>query len=914
MGCASVAYKLHAIAVRSSFSQNLQAKAPVYILRSLTSEALEYQQTIDIESTWPGKLMYAIVLPHKAWAAGDTLTAVVKLSPLAKGVYVQAIDSMIVETTKIITRGGSREDARVVASTRREMTIDRKAVDVEVVASPNSNATATTSSSNPLGTLAAQSLRSSRPASPHFGSSSSYHPPTPPSPQQEVQEEQEEDLGFESNDIVTYINLSIPRSSAYPFLYSASDAASPSTMTPPPSRSSATSSPTLQHTLLPFSTNPSTSQPAINPTSSNSHPTVTPSHRLEPIFITHRIKWIIFLHNKDGHMSELRCSLPIRILDGALLEESRGFTMRFRRLLLRTSGLGGASVLRRSGDEAGGEGIEGNDEGDGEEGRVRQMEVDRELPSYPAHVRDRVANMFLSDSVTMLVSNPWVGKIGPSEPASGSGASALNTPESSGQRESLRIPSPPISSNDPASESPTLHTQLDYRASRSGYSTPEIQSSQQQTHTGNLLVNEAVRRIGDVPSSIGGQQQQSQPHQHRRETHEQHQQHSGTLRWGNRVVSRGGSRAASPERTVVSPVTTNNSDNNPSSISEGGGYGSLNSVVSSSSSPGPGFASPFQNLFKATIKPLTALAGHRGHGHSHRPTHSLSRSTTSLTGLQSSRSSTAETASDLSAGATTNSGQTSELMRSELYLSLSYSSTGSANQILSSTPSPAPQNETNVSKPDCPSSTSLASANGVTAPSMSSSSDSSGLESVSSSLTASTSASTPPLSHTISRAFSRVPDYSIASRGFIGGIPPLSSMRGLPSYEEAEAQRKEREAAAVVPSLVLQTRLPVQNQGQTQMQMQTQNQVEEKSKMKMKERGSMSEPDLVGRFGHMVLCFEPGTQAVAKTETEARTSQSGTSGSVGIVQRLNDGEDDDDDGDEDDMGAGQIQMHIKKRA
>ena len=140
----------------------------------------------------------------------------------------------------------------------------------------------------------------------------------------------------------------------------------------------------------------------------------------------------------------------------------------------------------------------------------------------------------------------------------------------------------------------------------------------------------------------------------------------------------------------------------------------------------------------------------------------------------------------------------------------------------------------------------------------------------------------------------------------------MSSMRGLPSYEEAEAQRKEREVAEVVQSPVLQTRLPVQNQGQTQMQMQTQNQVEEKKKMKMKmkERGSMSEPDLVGRFGHMDLCFEPGAQAVA--ETEARTSQSGTSDSVGIVQRLNDGEDDDDDGDEDDMGAGQIQMHIKK--
>ena len=898
MGCASVAYKLRAVAVRSSFSQNLQAKIPVFILRSLTSEALEYQQTIDIENTWPEKLMYAIMLPHKAWAAGDTLTAIVKVSPLAKGVYVKAIDSAIVETTKIITRGGNREYTRVVASARHEMIVDHKAVDV---ASPNSAA----SNTSPSGTLATGSPRTSRPASPHFGSSSSNNPP---------QQQEEEDLEFESNDIVTNINLSIPRSSAYPFLYSAS---SPTTT---PTQSSAPS-PTLQHAPLPLSTNPSTSQPTTSPTNPSlpSHPTITPSHNLEPIFISHRIKWIMFIHNKDGHVSELRCSLPIKILDGALLDESRGFTMRFRRLLLRTSGL--RNVSSRSGEE-GNEG-EGNERAgvDGEEGRIRQMEVDRELPSYPAHVRDRVANMFLSDTVTELVSNPWVGNIGPSGPASGRGASALNTPELSGQRGSSNIPSPliPPAVSPRDSDPATLHTQPDSRASRSGDSTPDIQSSQQQAHLmSNLLVNEAVRRIGDVPSSVGGQQQQSPPHQHQHQTHDQQQpqQHSRTLRWGSRVGSRVGSRASSPERIAISSVTTNNNDNNgSSSVSEGGVYGSPSTVVSSSSSPGPGFASPFQNLFKATIKPLTALAGHRGHG---RPTHSLSRSTTSLTGLRS--SSTSGTASDLSADATTtttttnsNSDQSSALLRSELYLSLTCLSSGGASQNFSSTSSPSPQNEmTNGFISDnWPPSPSPAAANGMTAPSLSSSSDSSGLESTTSSHTASES----PLSRTISRAFSLVPDYSIASRGFIGGIPPLSSMRGLPSYEEAEAQRKERETAEI-QSQMTQTRLPIKNQGQTATQAQTQTQpqnqvVDKTKKMKMKERGSMSEPDLVGRFGHIGVRFESGIQAVTETEV---SMQSDTSSGVGIVQRLQDADDDeDDDGNEDDMGTGPIQMRISRK-
>jgi len=42
------------------------------------------------------------------------------------------------------------------------------------------------------------------------------------------------------------------------------------------------------------------------------------------------------------------------------------------------------------------------------------------------------------------------------------------------------------------------------------------------------------------------------------------------------------------------------------------------------------------------------------------------------------------------------------------------------------------------------------------------------------------------------RAFTEVPDYSIASRGFIGGVPPLESMRGLPSYEEAAREGAQR--------------------------------------------------------------------------------------------------------------------------
>ncbi len=42
-----------------------------------------------------------------------------------------------------------------------------------------------------------------------------------------------------------------------------------------------------------------------------------------------------------------------------------------------------------------------------------------------------------------------------------------------------------------------------------------------------------------------------------------------------------------------------------------------------------------------------------------------------------------------------------------------------------------------------------------------------------------------PDSVLLHRAFTEVPDYEIALRGFLGGVPPLSSMQGLPSYDEA---------------------------------------------------------------------------------------------------------------------------------
>jgi hypothetical protein len=99
---------------------------------------------------------------------------------------------------------------------------------------------------------------------------------------------------------------------------------------------------------------------------------------LDPILVNHRVRWVISITNPDGHTSELRCSLPIHVLHSSLLSEAKAFTSVSRRLLF-----GGDSSLTAE-------------------------EQDLELPSYNAHIRDRVANMFLPDSATIRITNPWI--------------------------------------------------------------------------------------------------------------------------------------------------------------------------------------------------------------------------------------------------------------------------------------------------------------------------------------------------------------------------------------------------------------------------------------------------------------------------------------------------------------------------
>ncbi|KAJ7623541.1 hypothetical protein FB45DRAFT_108525 [Roridomyces roridus] len=280
-GGASVNYTLRAVAQRTGFSSNMQAAAPVYLIRSLSRAALEYQQTRDIEHSWADKIMFSVAIPHTAWAAGDSLVSLLKISPLVKGVGVLSVTTSLRETTKMFNRTG--HVTRTVASVTHEI-IGGKAVEL-----PDPKE---------------KGKESERRQSASEAGPSRASVPTPDPAQGE-------------DDVVTVLSLKIP-------------------------------------------------------------PHLTPTHQLEPVTVTYVVHWSLIITNADGHLSELFCTLPVNILDRQLLSESRSYTLVARQLLV-----GGPEV-----------GPEINDT--------------NELPSYIAHVRDRVANMFLSEGNSMRVTNPWV--------------------------------------------------------------------------------------------------------------------------------------------------------------------------------------------------------------------------------------------------------------------------------------------------------------------------------------------------------------------------------------------------------------------------------------------------------------------------------------------------------------------------
>ena len=406
--------------------------------------------------------------------------------------------------------------------------------------------------------------------------------------------------------------------------------------------------------------------------------------------------------NRDGHTSELRCSLPLQVLDHRLLDEARAATLATRRLVLGPSDVEGGSAIGTHGESS-----------------DFDAEDDMELPSYPAHIRDRVANAFLPETGVHRVTNPWVAQgVSPVLPWSES-SSGMQSP----------MEAYPVGHAPPRSQLP---------------SNPSNGGNELDWVNSELLLS--LTQHPEAPSAIRESRRSRRGHHHHHRTppSEHDLASAASSLFGSRRGSRANSRAASPERnangngTVHSPpgATGTTGSHSPAahSISE--------TFVHSSSSA----SRHSHGLFHISMKPFTSLTSgfglgsrssshqnlqnHLPHGHSH-----LAHSTTVSSSTSAARS--------RSSSGTSSPGSVATLPPPPVI------------SLLSSQPSVAPLSMT--ARP-----TTLEPVTG------------------------------PRLLH---RAFTETPDYEMASRGFLGGgVPPLDIMRGLPSYEDAAAERRSERA------------------------------------------------------------------------------------------------------------------------
>jgi hypothetical protein len=623
---ASVSYKLRAVATRPGFAHNLQTQRGITLLRSFAPEALEYQQSLEIENTWPEKIMYSIMVPHKAWAAGDDLTAVIKLSPLAKGVRPLSVVTTLNETIKVHSRTGWQNSTRLVITTKHEFR-NGQAVCVERQdhrSRSNSYHSPLTRGMHPVVAFTfvlTSACHTDHPQ--HFS-----HPPPPLG--RAMPSTSTSSSGLSNNSLAHY-SPEAGSSTAAQSPYSNAEPGSESHSVPIDFELSEGEIATKLEISLPLST--------------------APTHSLEPIVTSHRIRWSILIDNPDGHTSELRCSLPLHILDYRFLNEAKSATAQTRRLLL-----GGPEVP----------------EGDSPE--------HEQLPSYPSHIRDRIANMYLPDDAVLRVTNPWIHQgIRPVQLEMDQDGRQSNFTSGADTPLEAHYVSPPIGHGDLEYVNSELLLSLSQNAP-----SPPIMASPPETAPSS---RSASRRASQVPSRV----QSRAPSPERERDPSSHNQHS------RRSSAAGTGNAISSSDTAAAAAAAGSST-----------YLHANSTASRN----------VHGLFHATMRPLTSL-------------------TSSF--VLSSRHHTPSLPPPLP---------------------LPPHSSGSGGG-----------GGSGPSSPRHP---------GTTGPSAS---------------TASLPRTVPVTSHSLlRRAFTVVPDYDIASRGFLGGVTPLETLQGLPSYDEAEMQRSRSES------------------------------------------------------------------------------------------------------------------------
>ncbi|KAH8734181.1 arrestin domain-containing protein [Ilyonectria robusta] len=90
-------YTLKASIIRSKFARDLHARKQLRIIRTLSTNSLEFMYAMTIENVWLNKLDYSISIPSKAAVFGGSVQLKMRFTPLVKGLEIKNITATLLE-------------------------------------------------------------------------------------------------------------------------------------------------------------------------------------------------------------------------------------------------------------------------------------------------------------------------------------------------------------------------------------------------------------------------------------------------------------------------------------------------------------------------------------------------------------------------------------------------------------------------------------------------------------------------------------------------------------------------------------------------------------------------------------------------------------------------------------------------
>lgn len=113
-----VEYKLKAYCDRPTFCMNYVDKKTIKVSRFLLPSCIDFNESVEISSTWANKVIYDISIPTKIYCADKTIPVSFDLQPIAPNLTVRSVACSLKEYTTCITPEHHKTESKILSYLR----------------------------------------------------------------------------------------------------------------------------------------------------------------------------------------------------------------------------------------------------------------------------------------------------------------------------------------------------------------------------------------------------------------------------------------------------------------------------------------------------------------------------------------------------------------------------------------------------------------------------------------------------------------------------------------------------------------------------------------------------------------------------------------------------------------------------